>query len=145
MMYWGLEACVKVSLGKSDPVANALVIPSTLRQFFGVDHLHLTPSASATAAQSCQPASGLPRHSPCMLSNVERTDCAINEPEHNRIGNVEFVKRLYCHLYSPIIALGDLIYICKESKNIFLQILQTTVIKSRHFAAKGLQRYNVCF
>ena len=61
----------------------------------------------------------------------------------NRIGNVRFAKRFNDLLYSPIIVLGKLMCICKESKNIFLQILQTTVIKNRHFANKGLQRNNV--
>ncbi len=138
-VYWaqkddvlGLEAGVKVSLGKSDPVANALVIPSTLRQFFGVDHLHFQikradgfsffvsffcKNIKANALVICvETENGLwsGRFQVVNFYVKQMLDeglgdvlVAENEPEHNRIGNVEFVKGLYCHLYSLIIALGD--------------------------------------
>ena len=67
-----LEIGVKVPFRECDSVTNALVISSSLWEFLCIDHLHLTPSASACAAQSCQPASGLPRHSPCMLFQIKR-------------------------------------------------------------------------
>lgn len=63
---------------------------------------------------------------------------AEHKPEHKRIGNVEFVKGFNDHLYSPITELGVLIYKHEFPKSGFLQILQPTVIRKRHFATYGL-------
>ena len=64
---------------------------------------------------------------------------AENKPEHNRIGNVEFIEGLYCHLYSHINVLGALMYTSFFSKKTSLKIFQTTVCKNAHFFNSCLQ------
>ncbi len=162
----GLETSIKVSLGKSYPVAHTLVIPSTLRQFFGINHQHLQIEGTdsfpifirfsgkdvvANALVICiETEYGLRSGSFLVVDfNVEQMlneglcDMLIakNKPKHNRVGNVKFIKWFNIHLYSPIVDLGALIYMNEFSKNAFMQILQTTVIKNLHFATKGLRHF----
>jgi len=63
---------------------------------------------------------------------------AENEPEHNRVGNVKVVKRLYAHNMPPL-SLEALIYNGKFSKSKTLQILQTVDCKFVYFVNSWLQ------
>lgn len=162
----GFEASIKVPFSKCHSIAHALIVSNSLGEFFGIHHLHFnvkntesffvfvcfsSKDIKANAFVICiETEYGLRSGSFQVVDfNVEQMlneglcDMLIakNKPKHNRVGNVKFIKWFNIHLYSPIVDLGALIYMNEFSKNAFMQILQTTAVKNRHFAAEGLHHF----
>ena len=116
------KTSVKIPLGECHAIADALVIPGSLRKFLGIDHLHLQVEGaerfpvfvrlprvnivtdSLVLGVIAQNSLGVRAFQMFDLNAEQMLDkrlcdvlVAKNKPEHNRIGNVEVVERFDIH------------------------------------------------
>ena len=122
-----LEVGVEITLGECNAIAYALIIPCSLGKFFGVNHLHFQiERAYCLAVFVCFSRKDVVTDS--FVFGVITQHClwcrgfkvvdfdaeqvldeglgdmrvAEYESEHNRVGNVEIVKRLNFHVSTPM-------------------------------------------